>query len=96
MDLAWPVRDATEALRRQRFANRVSRQLADLRRSEAAWNIYLVEVEATADTGLDDTGYVHCELLRSINRRRLVNRIGAVDRTISANVHLVVRTLLDH
>ena len=55
-----------------------------------------VEVEATADTGLDDTSYVHCELLRSINRRRLVNRIGAVDRTISANVHLVVRTLLDH
>ena len=55
-----------------------------------------VEVEPTAATGLDDTSYVQCELLRSVNRRRLVHRLGAVDRVTSSRVADVVKTLLDH
>jgi hypothetical protein len=48
------VRDAAEALRRQRFAQRVTDQLASLRDSEAAWIDYLGEAEATAVTdGVD-------------------------------------------
>src|SRR5437762_3380976 len=38
-----------------------------------------VEVDATDRTGLMDASYVQCELLRSVSRRRLVHRLGAVD-----------------
>jgi mRNA interferase MazF len=55
-----------------------------------------VEVEATEDTGLDDTSYVQCELIRSINRRRLVHQLGAIDLATSRRVTEVVRTLLDY
>lgn len=41
------VREATEALRRQRFAREVSEQLAALRRDPAAWTDYLAEAEQT-------------------------------------------------
>ena len=41
------VRDAAEALGRQRFAKRVVRELEDLRKDEAAWGAYLEEAEAT-------------------------------------------------
>ncbi len=44
------VRDAAEALRRQRFAESVIHQLASLRDSESAWIDYLGEAEATAVT----------------------------------------------
>lgn len=43
-----------------------------------------VEVEATAATGLDTVSYVQCELIRSINRRRLAHRFGTVDLETSA------------
>jgi mRNA interferase MazF len=55
-----------------------------------------IEVEPTAATGLDETSYVQCELIRSVNRRRLVHRLGAVDGRTSAEVATIVRTLLDH
>ncbi len=55
-----------------------------------------VEVEATADTGLDDTSYVQCELIRSINRDRLVHRLGAIDPGVSDRVATVVETLLSY
>ena len=55
-----------------------------------------VEVEPTDATGLDDTGYVQCELLRSINRRRLVHRLGAIDRATSSHIADIVKTLLNH
>ena len=54
-----------------------------------------VEVEPTASNGLDRTSYVQCELIRSVNRRRLVHRIGAVDPEASHRVRVVVRTLLN-
>lgn len=53
-----------------------------------------VEVEASAVTGLDEVSYVQCELLRSVNRNRLVHRLGTVDPETSRRVAAVVRTLL--
>jgi len=55
-----------------------------------------VEVEATQDTGLDDTSYVQCELIRSINRRRLVHRLGAIELATSREVADIVKTLLSY
>ena len=55
-----------------------------------------VEVEARPETGLDDVSYVQCELIRSVNRRRLVHRLGAVDPDVSDRVAAIVKTLLNH
>lgn len=55
-----------------------------------------VEVEAGAETGLDETSYVQCELLRSVNRNRLLRRLGAIDAATSSEVKTVVKTLLNH
>jgi mRNA interferase MazF len=55
-----------------------------------------VEVEATPGTGLDEVSYVQCELVRSVSRRRLVHRLGAVDLATSRHVADVVRTLLGY
>lgn len=42
------VRDATEALRRQRFASQVAVELAELRNDPEAWEAYLAEANATS------------------------------------------------
>jgi len=42
------VRDATEALRRQRFAHRVAEELAELRSDREAWASYLADAEGTS------------------------------------------------
>jgi mRNA interferase MazF len=55
-----------------------------------------VEVDAGDLTGLDHPSYVQCELIRSINRRRLVHRIGTVDLATSHQVEGILRTLLGH
>ena len=55
-----------------------------------------VEVEATADTGLNDTSYIQCELIRSINRNRLVHHLGAIDSEVSNRVATVIKTLLNY
>ena len=55
-----------------------------------------VEVEPDAGTGLDRTSYIQCELIRSINRKRLLHRLGAVDRQTSIRVASVVKTLLSY
>jgi len=54
-----------------------------------------VEVEGGDDSGLDETSYVQCELIRSVNRRRLVHRLGTVDLATSRRVAEILRTLLD-
>ena len=47
------VRDATEALRRQRFANRVASELEQLRSDPEAWAAYLAEADdSTVADGL--------------------------------------------
>lgn len=55
-----------------------------------------IEVEPTAQTGLDAVSYIQCELLRSINRRRLVHRLGTIGSEVSPQVSSVVRTLLNY
>ena len=55
-----------------------------------------VEVEAIADTGLDTASYIQCELIRSINRNRLVHRLGNVRPDVSNHVSTVIKTLLNH
>ena len=55
-----------------------------------------VEVPANARTGLHETSYVQCELLRSVNANRLVRRVGTIDVDISWHVSEIVRTLLNH
>ncbi len=42
------VRDAAEALRRQRFAHQVAIELADLREDPEAWHAYLAEADDTS------------------------------------------------
>ncbi len=42
------VREAAEALRRQRFAYQVASELAELRDSPEAWSAYLAEADSTS------------------------------------------------
>lgn len=42
------VRDAAEALRRQRFAHQVAEELSALREDSSAWADYLAEADDTA------------------------------------------------
>ena len=44
------VRDAAEALSRQRFARRVAAEVAELRRDRQAWNSYLADAEDASVT----------------------------------------------
>jgi mRNA-degrading endonuclease toxin of MazEF toxin-antitoxin module len=53
-------------------------------------------VEPTAETGLNEISYIQCELLRSINRKRLVHRLGTIDLETSLSVSSVVKTLLNY
>ena len=42
------IRDATEALGRQRFAHQVATELAELRTHPEAWKAYLAEADETS------------------------------------------------
>ena len=42
------VRDATEALRRQRFGRQVAAELDELKKDAEAWSDYLAEAEGTS------------------------------------------------
>jgi len=55
-----------------------------------------IEVEATPGNGLEGASYVQCELLRSVNRRRLVHRFGVVDLVTKDRVADVVKALLGY
>ncbi len=55
-----------------------------------------VELDPTPSNGLEDISYAQCELLRSISRKRLVHRIGAVGPADGRRVALVVKTLLNY
>lgn len=55
-----------------------------------------IEVEATPETGLTETSYIQCELVRSVNRKRLVHRLGMIDIAESRRVTDVFRMLLGH
>ncbi len=53
-----------------------------------------IELEPTSENGLDETSYIQCELLRSINRKRLVHQLGTIDIDTSLRVAGIVKTLL--
>ena len=55
-----------------------------------------VKIEHGAETGLDATSYAQCELIRSVNRRRLRHLLGQIDAGASHQVASVVKTLLNH
>lgn len=55
-----------------------------------------IEVEPEERTGLDTTSYVQCEIVRSVNRQRLVHQLGTINITTSRSVDEVLRTLLRH
>jgi mRNA interferase MazF len=55
-----------------------------------------IEMDPTTENGLDETSYIQCELLRSINRRRLVHQLGTIEVEISLRVASVVKTLLNY
>ena len=55
-----------------------------------------VEVPASALTGLHETSYVQCELLRSVYANRLIRPLGAIEVDTSWQVSEIVRTLLNH
>lgn len=55
-----------------------------------------VEIDATLDSGLDETNFAQCELIRSVNAKRLVHRLGRIDASRSQQVEAILRTLLNH
>ena len=48
VSLGTTIRDATEALSRQRFSHRVAAEIAELRNDPEAWLSYLEEAESTS------------------------------------------------
>jgi mRNA interferase MazF len=54
-----------------------------------------VEAEANTDTGLETTSYVPCELIRSVNRNRLVHRLGVIDSDVGNQVRTIAKALLN-
>ena len=69
--------------------------VAPLTTTDRALSLH-VEVQATAHTGLEQTSFVQCELIRSINDRRLIRRLGTIDLDAAQRVDHVVRILLSH
>ncbi len=55
-----------------------------------------VEIEPTAQSGLDDASFIQCELVRSVNRKRLVHRIGAIELHTANDVRNIIITLLGY
>ncbi len=55
-----------------------------------------VEIEASPETGLDETSFVQCELIRSVNAMRLIHQLGVISPGQSQQVEMVLRTLLNH
>jgi len=53
-----------------------------------------IEVESTPVTGLDVTSYAQCELMRSVNSRRLVHRLGIVGPEVSSQIGFIISTLI--
>lgn len=53
-----------------------------------------VEVEPAVSNGLAETIYVQCELMRSVNRHRAIQRLGRLDVAAFESVMFVVHSLL--
>lgn len=55
-----------------------------------------VAIEPGVHNGLDRQSYIQCELIRSVNARRLVHRLGVADAVTVVTVRDVIAVLLDH
>ncbi len=55
-----------------------------------------VELEATNLNGLSETSFVQCELIRSVNRSRLIHRLGTLEPDLCRQVATVIKTLLNY
>jgi mRNA interferase MazF len=55
-----------------------------------------VEIEPSTESGLRETSYAQCELIRSVNRQRLVRRLGDVGADTGHQVSTVIRSLLGY
>lgn len=53
-----------------------------------------VEIDSPG-SGLNEVSYAKCEDLKSISDRRLVHRIGTVDREALASIERILRYLLE-
>lgn len=54
-----------------------------------------VEIEANEATGLEVASYAQCELLRSVNRRRLMRQLGTTESGTSIEISEILGTLLN-
>lgn len=54
-----------------------------------------VEIDATAQTGLSNTSYAQCELLRSVSTHRLTTMLGHAPLAATDEAASTVRLLLD-
>lgn len=55
-----------------------------------------VEVEPTDVNGLAETSLVQCELIRSVNRNRLIHRLGVIETDYSHRVATIIRVLMGY
>ena len=55
-----------------------------------------IEAEPTEFNGLSETSFVQCELIRSVNRNRLIHRLGALEPDLSHRIATVIKTLLNY
>ena len=55
-----------------------------------------IEVEATQYNGLSETSFVQSELIRSVNRKRLIHRLGVLEPDPCHQVAAVIKTLLNY
>ena len=69
--------------------------VAPLTTTDRALSLH-VEVHATAQTGLRETSFIQCELIRSINEIRLIRHLGIIDLVTAQRVDHMVRILLGH
>ena len=54
-----------------------------------------IELEATAQSGLDQTSYARCEDIRAISERRLLRALGRVDPVVMLSVSRTLRLFLE-
>lgn len=55
-----------------------------------------VEIEASERSGLNETSYAQCELIRGVGRGRLVHRLGTVDAFEGVAIRAVLAALLGY
>ena len=54
-----------------------------------------IELEATAQSGLDEISYARCEDIRAISERRLLRPLGRVDPVVMLSVSRTLRLFLE-